>query len=37
MAELEAEVKHLRRENAVLRQERAGLKKAISILGQERR
>jgi len=36
MAALEAEVKHLRRENAILRQEREVLKKAISIVGQPR-
>lgn len=34
--ELEAEVKQLRRENAVLRQEREVLKKAISIFSQPR-
>lgn len=33
----EAELKRLRRENEVLRQERAILKKAISICSQERR
>lgn len=36
LAELEAEVKHLRRENAILRQEREVLKKAINIVGQQR-
>jgi transposase len=36
MAELEAEVKRLQRENTVLRQERDVLKKAISIFSQER-
>ena len=36
LAALEAEVKHLRRENAILRQEREVLKKAISIVGQVR-
>lgn len=36
VAELEAELKHLRRENVVLRQERDALKKAISIFSQER-
>jgi transposase len=36
ITELEAEVKHLRRENAILRQERDVLKKAISIVGQPR-
>jgi transposase len=36
MADLEAEVKRLRRENAVLKQERDVLKKAISIVSQER-
>ena len=36
MAELEVEVKHLRHENAILRQEREVLKKAISIVGQPR-
>lgn len=36
MVELEAEVQHLRRENAILRQEREVLKKAISIVGQQR-
>jgi transposase len=36
ITELEAELKHLRRENAVLRQEREVLKKAIRIVGQER-
>jgi transposase len=36
MAALEAEVKQLRRENAILRQEREVLKKAISIVGQPR-
>jgi transposase len=35
-AELEAEVKRLRRENAILRQEREVLKKAISIFSQPR-
>lgn len=35
-SELAAEVKRLRRENGVLRQERDILKKAISILGPER-
>lgn len=33
---LEAEVKQLRRENAILRQEREVLKKAINIVGQPR-
>lgn len=36
LAELEAEVKRLQRENSVLRQERDVLKKAISIFSQER-
>jgi transposase len=36
-AELAAEVKRLRRENAILRQEREVLKKAISIFSQPRR
>jgi transposase len=36
VADLEAEVKRLQRENSVLRQERDVLKKAISICSQER-
>jgi transposase len=36
-AELEGEVKRLRRENDILRQEREILKKAISICSQEQR
>lgn len=36
VTELEAEVKQLRRENAVLRQEREVLKKAIGIVGRQR-
>ena len=35
-ADLEAEVKRLRRENTILKQERDVLKKAISIVSQER-
>ena len=36
MTEMETELERLRHENMVLRQERDILKKAISILGQER-